>query len=188
MIIDKSFSKSELVEIINELNLRITHSHADNKKELQDKIIEHVKKKNIKIDDDNMFNIKTRDGLIFFLTNKNPKKTLNIKEKQQVMNIAKNVINYCKRGYCIEFSTYDNFKDLCDDVDFIKQFGDIPSCRRACKLMNKDDKVRADRFLPLISPQVQRQLNEKKILKQKYSPYIIIRHSTPDNRIIITFD
>ena len=66
MIIDKSFSKSELVEIINELNLRITHSHQDNKRELQFKIIEHVKKKHIKIDDNNMFNIKTRDGLIFF--------------------------------------------------------------------------------------------------------------------------
>ena len=187
MIIDKSFSKSELVEIINELNLRIVHSHADNKKQLQDKIIEHVKKKNIKIDADNMFNIKTRDGLIFFLTNKNPKKTLNVKEKQQVMNIAKNVINYCKRGHCLEFSTYDSFTDLCDDVDFIKQFGDIPSCRRACRLMNKDENVRGDRFIPLVSPQVQRQLDEKKIMKSEYSP-IIIKRATPEDPIILYFD
>ena len=188
MIIDKSFSKSELVEIINELNLRITHSHADNKKELQDKIVEHVKKKNIKIDNDNIYNIKTRDGLIFFLTSKNPKKTLNIKEKNQVMQIAKNIINYCKRGHCLEFSTYDSFTDLYDDCDFIKMYGDIPSCRRACKLMNKDEKVRGDRFIPLISPQVQRELDEKKQLKLKYSPYIIIRRSTPENPIVVRFE
>jgi len=188
MIIDKSFSKGELVELINDLNLRITHSHADNKKQLQDKIVEHLKKKNIKIDEDNLFNIKTRDGLIFFLTNKNPKKTLNIKEKQDVMRIAKNIINYCKRGHCLQFSTYDRFKDLCDDVDYIKQFGDIPSCRRACRLMNQDENVNPNRFIPLLSPQVQRHLDEKKILKQKYTPHIIIRHATPDNPIIVSFE
>ena len=188
MIIDKSFSKGELVEVINELNLRIVHSHADNKKQLQDKIVEYLKNKNIKIDEDNIFNIKTRDGLIFFLTNKNPKKTLNIKEKQDVMRIAKNIINYCKRGHCLEFSTYNNFKDLIDDCDYIKQFGDIPSCRRACRLMNQDENVRPDRFIALVSPQVQRQLDEKKILKLKYSPHIIIRRATPENPIVVTFD
>ena len=74
MIIHKSHSKTELVEVINELDLKIVHSHANNKRELQDKIIEYIKNKKMDMDPNNLYNIKNRDGLIFFLTNKNPKK------------------------------------------------------------------------------------------------------------------
>jgi hypothetical protein len=188
MIIDKTFSKTELVEIINELDLKIVHSHANNKRELQDKIIEYINNKKMDMDPNNIYNIKTRDGLIFFLTNKNPKKILSIKEKNNVMNIAKNIINYTKQGYQIEASKYETFQDLIDDMHFIKQFGEIPSVRRACRLMNKDDNIGVDKFIPLISPQLKKILDDKKLMKQKYSPKIVIKRSTPTDPIILTFD
>jgi len=48
MIIDKSHSKGDLVDIINDLNLPIVHSHQDNKKDLQIKFQECMKQ-NFKI-------------------------------------------------------------------------------------------------------------------------------------------
>jgi hypothetical protein len=54
------------------------------------------------------------------------------------MQICKNIINYCKGGYNIDnCDIYNNIKDISDDLDYIKQFGDIPSVRRACKLISK---------------------------------------------------
>ena len=104
------------------------------------------------------------------------------------MNIAKNIINYTKQGYQIEASKYETFKDLIDDMHFIKQFGEIPSVRRACRLMNKDDNIGVDKFIPLISPQLKKILDDKKLMKQKYSPMIIIKRSTPEQPILVTFD
>ncbi len=37
MIIDKSHSKADLIDLINLLELKIEFSHADNKKDIQDK-------------------------------------------------------------------------------------------------------------------------------------------------------
>jgi len=38
MIIHKSHSKLDLLEIINDLDLKIVHSHQDNKKDIQEKL------------------------------------------------------------------------------------------------------------------------------------------------------
>lgn len=188
MIIDKSFSKTELIEIITELDLRVINSHRDNKKELQKKLIEFIENEEYEIDLNNSFNIKTKESLIYFLTNKNPKKTLSIKEKNNVMEISKNIINYCKCGHILELSKYDSFKDLCDDLDFVKQFGDIPSVRRACRLMNLDNNIYTNKFTPLVSPHIQKIIDDKKIMKSKHAPFITIKYSTLEDPIIVRFD
>ncbi len=74
-------------------------------------------------------------------------------------------------------------------MDLIKQFGDIPSVRRCCRLMNEDIKAGGRKFNPLISPQVQKDLNEKKTLKGNNTMYIMtIKRATKDNPIIVSFD
>ena len=45
---------------------------------------------------ENYFKIETKDQLIVYLEKQNPKKLLTTKEKNDVMNIAKFIINYCK--------------------------------------------------------------------------------------------
>jgi len=186
MIIHKSHSKADLIDLINNLNLKVVFSHQDNKKDIQDKIVASLYKP-CKIND-NFYNIQNKDGLIKYLTSQNSKKTLTIKQKNAVMMITKHIIQYCKNNYNLEYSKYDHPKDLQDDLDYVKQFGDIPSVRRACKLMNNDPKFTCYNFIPYISPQVQKVLDEKKAIKKTNYNILTIRRSTPDNPVLVYFD
>jgi hypothetical protein len=187
MIIHKSHSKTDLIDLINLLNLPVVFSHQDNKKDIQEKI-EKMIIKDITIKK-NYFNIENKIQLKEYLINKNPKKTLTTKEKNNVMSIAKYILQYAKSNYNLEGSKYSSLKEIEDDIDYIKQFGDIPSVRRCCRLLNLDISFADKHFKPLISPQVQQDLEEKKIQKQVISNYKLkIRYSTPEDPIIITFD
>ena len=186
MIIHKTHSKNDLIDLINLLDIPIVFSHQDNKKNIQDKLLE-VLKTNFKIKK-NFYNIENKDGLKVFLANQNPKKSLTIKEKNDVMKIAKNIINYCKSGYMLEGSSkYNSHKDIQDDMDYIKQFGDIPSVRRCCKLLKNDPNFNSS-FNPLISPQVQKELEDKRISKQVFMYCLKIKRATPEEPIIVSFD
>ena len=185
-MIHKSHSKNDLIDLINYLGLPIVFSHQDNKKNIQDKIKDCLRKDfEIK---DNYFKIETKDQLIVYLEKQNPKKLLTTKEKNDVMNIAKFIINYCKAGYDINCSKYNDIKEIIDDMDYIKQFGDIPSVRRCCKLLKNDMKLTGITFKPYISPQVQKTLDDKKITKSIQYTNIKIRHSTPEDPIIVYFN
>jgi len=185
-MIHKSHSKTDLIDLINDLLLDIHFSHQDNKKNLQDKFIEFMKTQfSIK---KNFYNINDKDELIQYLKNPNPKKTLTIKEKNDVMMICKHIIQYCKNNFDLSLCKYKNYQDLIDDMDYIKQFGDIPSVRRCCRLMNEDVKTGGVKFIPLISPQVQRDLDEKKTIKSRTLEILIIRRAEPGEKILVNFD
>lgn len=186
MIIHKSHSKTDLIELINDLNLNIHFSHQDNKKNIQDKFIEFIKGSlDIK---KNFYNINDKDELIQYLKNPNPKKTLTIKEKNNVMLICKHIIQYCKNNYDLSLCKYNKYQDLIDDMDYVKQFGDIPSVRRCCRLMNEDVKAGGVKFKPLISPQVQRDLDEKITIKSRTMDILTIRRAKPGEMIVVPFD
>lgn len=187
MLIHKSFSKTDLIDLINTLELKIVFSHQDNKKDIQKKILDLLKKPLCKIKP-NFYHIETKDGLMLYLQNQNPKKSLSIKEKNSVMMLCKHIIQYCKNHHDLEYTKYKDIKDLQDDMDFIKQFGDIPSVRRCCRLMNEDPKFSGYKFIPLISPQVKKDLDEKKTVKKTHYNKLKIRYSTPDNPVIVYFD
>jgi len=184
--IHKSHSKTDLIDYINDMSLPIVFSHQDNKKNIHDKYIQLLKDRNFTIGK-NFYNIDSIDSLINYLENTNPKKTLSIKEKQNVMLICKHIINYCKNNYDIESSKYNSMVDIIDDMDFIKQFGDIPSVRRCCRLMNKHPSLSLD-FLPLLSPQCKKVLDEKKQCNKSMNNVgLTIRRATPDNPILVIF-
>ena len=164
-MIHKSFSKQDLIHIINSLNVPIIFNHSINKKELHDKLISyyHDKEEDEKKD--------------------NPKKFINIKEKNNIMNICKSIIKYCNNKYDLNYTTYNSLDDIVDDMHYIKQYGDIPSVRRCCKLMNKCCKIK-DTFKPLISPQVKQMLEEKMISKKQVIHCLTIKRGN----IIVRFD
>ena len=171
MIIHKSHSKLDLLEIINDLDLKIVHSHQDNKKDIQEKLKNFCEKEDDFIfKTGNIYHIKNYYDLKFFLINPNPKKKISIKEKKVVMFIAKNIINYCLHGKVLEWSPYyTDHQQITDDLHYIKQFGDIPSVRRACALMNMT-LTPENHFHPLISPQVQAKMIIKKTHKWEMKP------------------
>ena len=187
MLIHKSHSKTDLIDLINDIGLPIVFSHQDNKKNIQDKYIKLISDGGFTIKQ-NFYNIETIDGLINYLEKCNPKKPLSIKEKQNVMLICKYIINYCKNGYNLENSKYGSLNDIIDDMDFIKQFGDIPSVRRCCRLMNKHPSL-DNEFKPLLSPKCKKVLEEKMDSnKSKVNSGLTIRRSTPDNPVVVIFD
>ena len=90
--------------------------------------------------------------------------------------ICKHIIRYCKNDFNISTSLYYNdIKDINDDMDYIKQFGDIPSVRRCCRLMNTQRK-HIDQYIPIISPQVQKQLDDKEIFKTNHDSKLRIKN------------
>ena len=163
--IDKSHSKTDLINIINSVNVPIVLSHQSNKKQIQDKLSELFKENKNLIFGDNVYNIGTLKELRIYISNPNPKKTISVKDKQTIMSICKEVVKYCKNKYLIEKSNYTNLRDLEDDLRWITLFGDLPSVRRACKLMNQNPE-RSQNWIPSISPQVKKILEDKERAKK----------------------
>ncbi len=163
-MIHKTHSKTDLIELINTLDLPVINSHQDNKKSIQLKLLQ-VLGKDLTFTD-NVYKIHNTNELRAYLMNTNPKKSLNVKEKKDLMMICKKIIHYCLNGYCLYKSQYNTLQEIEDDMLYIKQFGDLPSVRRACRLMN-DNIMSKTTYEPLISPQVKKQLEEKERLKNK---------------------
>ncbi len=186
-MIHKSFSKQDLIHIVNSLNVPVIFNHSINKKELQDKLIDYYHVDNEDIKRDNVYNIESKQDLFIYLQKGNPKKKINIKEKNNIMSICKSIIKYCNNKYDLNYTSYNSLEDIIDDMNYIKGYGDIPSVRRCCKLMNKCCKIKHT-FKPLISPQVKQMLEEKYISKRQIIQCLTIKRSTPENPIIITFN
>jgi glycosylphosphatidylinositol transamidase (GPIT) subunit GPI8 len=67
------------------------------------------------------------------------KKTKHIEEEK----IIKNIAYYCtKCNYLIDFSNYDNLKDIIKDANRIRYFGNEPAVRRVIRLLNNDNKIK----------------------------------------------
>jgi len=185
--IDKTHSKTDLTELINNLNLDIKFSHQDNKSDIQHKLLVVIKDKKLTVQD-NFYGIKNRDDLILYLKNPNPKKILSIKQKADVMKICKSIIQYCNNDFNLSCCDYNSQKEIEDDMDYIKQFGDISSVRRCCRLLKDDVKMCGKKFIPLISPQVKKILDEKNKIRKIYPYKLTVKHSTPESPIIVYFD
>ena len=166
--IDKSHSKTDLIDIINSINLPIIFSHQHNKRNIQEKIEELFESKEELSFEPNHYNINTIKDLQIYVSNPNPKKVLSVKDKATVMSICREICKYCKNKYIIEKTNYKNITDLHDDMRYIIMYGDLPSVRRAAKLMNKNiEKIQE--WIPIISPQVKKQLIEKEKSKNIFS-------------------
>ena len=187
MDIHKTHSKADLIDFINLLHIPVKFSHHDNKKVIQLKL-KDILKDTFKIKG-NYHHIIDKQGIADFLTQQNPKKSLTIKQKNDVMLIAKYIINYCKNDFNIQQSNrYDSHKEIQDDMDYIKQFGDIPSVRRCCRLLKDDPAFHTIKFNPIVSDQIQKILNDKKVNKSYQGILLKVKYATPENPIFVSFD
>ena len=161
--ISKTHSKQDLLDIVNTLNLKITISHGDCKKDIQTKYYDYLSNKNDNITyEKNAYNINDKISLQSYLINKTPKKILNVKDKKAVMSICKNIISYCNNSFWLPSNNYETEKEIQDDMLFIIQFGDLPSVRRCCRLMNSNPmKSPTTTYDPIVSPEIQKELQEK---------------------------
>ena len=172
--IHMSHSRKELLDIIRVFNLPISNKNDKNKKQLQDAIVEVVRYLSNVTPEDEYFFINSKEELIDYLVKQNPAKTLTIKEKTDVMLIAKKLIGYSRNGYYLLPSGYMDTVDVYKDASYISKFPEIPSVRKAIELINNDPKLR-DRIEMVIPRRVKKQLEKRKKVKQQSIP-LYIKH------------
>ncbi len=180
--IHMTHSRKELLDIIRVFKLPITNKNDKNKKQLQDAIIEVVRFLDSVCSEQEYFFINCKEELIEYLIKQNPAKTLTIKEKQDVMMIAKKLISYARNNYFLLPSGYMDTIEVYKDTTYIAKFPEIPSVRKAVDLINKDPKIR-DKIEMVIPRRVKKQLEKRKAVKQANTPLYIKR-----GEFILTFD
>ncbi len=183
-MINKTHSKQELIDLINELDIKnIELSHSDSKADTHAKIIAYMDENKTDRFESNVYKISDSHDLRVYLYNKNPKKSLSVKEKAVVIGICKEITRFGKSNYIVENTRYDSIKELEDDMMYIIQFGDLPSVRRAVKIMNENIQ-RTRHWECVISPQMKKILEDKEAQKKSSSYHATFRRG----EFHITFD
>lgn len=179
MIIHKTHSKKDLIEIFKTLKIYFDNqsSKCDIMKEIDEKI------------DDCQYNkeIKNKTELIDYLKNETSKQRPNINEKKRIMLLSKKIIKYCNNDCMLNESTFESHESCYNSLISICKWGDIPSVRRACKLYNKSSK-KINHINPKISPSVERDIINKRLIKKVYITSLKIKHATKENPIVVKFD
>jgi len=165
MIIHKTHSKAELVNIIVNYNIDINNPVKYRKIELSAILVKSLQLIDNIIPVPNMPFL-TLIELKEYLVNINPKKTLTIKQKNEIVMKCKKIKHYCDNSYCLNNSFFSSQDELQEDIDLIKGFGIIPSVRLAIKKYNANENLN-DKVQVYIPDYIQRELNYKKKLKNK---------------------
>ena len=184
MSIHKSQSKQELIDIINDLQIsNIELSHSDSKSDTQSKILTYLNDYKEDTNPESVFKIRSSQELAIYLMNPNQKKNLSVKDKSVVMSICKEITKFAKCNYIVENTRYSTLQELNDDMMYITQYGDLPSVRRAVKLMNENVQ-RTRHWSCVISPQMKKVIEEKENQKNSISYHATFRRG----EFIVSFD
>ena len=181
--IHNSHSKKTLCEIIEIFNLNIVDYKKLNKQQLSKKILYGLSVVEVIPEDNDFYFIKNKIELIDYLINPDSSKTLTVKQKEEVMELAKYIIMYCKNGYYLSHSPFIDFDEMVEKAIYISNYGDIPSVRKAVDSLNKDVKL-INKIKLIMSSKCKKKLQRKKRLKQKFQGGLTVKRGC----YIITFD
>jgi len=179
MLIDKSHSKKDIV------NLFKNHGVIIDDELTKSNIVNNIEFyiKDFKYDD----YIKNCTELKEYLKNVSPKQRPNGTLKSEIMFKAKKIIKWGKNDYILDGATYMNKEDPYNDIMFIYKWGDLPSVRRACRFYNLSNCCQ-NHINPIITKEVQDELNNNKLIKQQIIYKLKIRRATKENPILVIFD
>ena len=181
--IHQSHSRKELFDVIKMFKLPVTNKHDKNKKQLSEAIVQVIDFLDIIEPEQEYFFVDSKEQLIIYLKNQNPAKNLTIKEKDDVMIVAKKIIAYGRNNYYLMPSGYMDTTHIHSDAKYISKFPEIPSVRRAVEIFNKDPKCR-EKIEIILPRRVKKQLERKKKVKQMNSIPLFIKRG----KFIVTFD
>ncbi len=182
-MINKSFSKGDMLDIIRQFNLDIPNCNNMDKIKLSITLWSYIHNlKEIEPDRD-IYLIENKEELINYLSTQNPDKILSVKEKTKLMNFCKEVIVYCTNGYNIDCSIFNSIEEIHIPTRDIAIHGDIPSVRRAIRLLNNDPKL-SEVIEPIISNKMKKKIELKK--KKKVKKYYGL--ISKEGEFLITFD
>ena len=99
-------------------------------------------------------------------------------ENIKISIIVKKLVNYCKScSYELTYSLYENIEEVIEDCKYISKFGNIPTVRRAVKLVNLDNKIK-DKIKPVISHKVKRNMILKEQAIKDLNPHFSIKRGS----------
>jgi len=169
-MIHKSFTKKDLIDIIQAYDIPIDDPKQYSKSELSITLTE------ILVNEDYQINYSTdypeffkNEDLTSYLSVPKSNEELNYKEKSEMIQKAKKLINYARNGYMISFTDYLSHDAIYQDGIIVANHCDIPTCRRAIDELNKDPKIR-NKIEKQISPKIMKTLQQKKINKDELNP------------------
>jgi len=175
IIIDKSHSKLDLIELFNSLSVFIPRRLI--KQEIIGNIPEYIS--NAKYND----KVKDVSELIDILKSKTKKQRPNLKLKNLIMLKAKKVVKYCSDNYKLSDSTYLSHEDVYHDVMFIASYGDISTVRKACNLYN-DSPFCINHINPILSDDKVKEISNKRIIKKNK----VFGLKSKKGKVILTFN
>jgi len=181
--IHTSHSKKTLCEIVEIFELNVVEYSKLNKQQLSKQLLYQLSViDQIKPDNDYYF-IKDKQELIEYLTNPDCSKTLSVKEKDEVMELSKYIIMYCKNGFYLSHSPFLDWDDMIEKAKHISQYGDIPSVRRAIELLNRDRKLN-QKIEVMMSSRCKKQLQRKEKQRQKFVGGLKVKRG----KFVLNFD
>jgi len=179
MLVDKSHSKKDIVNLFKKHGVIIDDKLS--KGNIVKDIELYIKK--FQYND----KIKNETELKDYLKNTSPKQRPNTQQKSEIMFKAKRIIKWAKNDYIFDGATYTNSDDPYNDIMSIYMWGDLPSVRRACRMYNNCLYCK-NHVNPIITTEVEEELQNHKFIKQEIMYKLHIRKATVDNPILITFD
>tara|TARA_R100001244_G_scaffold116645_1_gene86753 strand:- start:309 stop:881 length:573 start_codon:yes stop_codon:yes gene_type:complete len=148
MVVHNTHPKRDLIEIVELFEIFTIEDYRDlSKKSLASQLwteILKIKCHNptyIQPDSDNYF-VDDVSDLIQYLRKPSPNQLCSKYQREVVNDKVKNLIFYSIHcAYSIPSSNYECMDDIREDASYIRTYGDIPSVRRALRLLNKDIKM-----------------------------------------------
>jgi len=169
-MIHKTFTKKDLLEIIQTYDIPIEDPKQYNKNDLSMNLTELLITEDFEInfspDYPDFFK---NEDLIEYLSLPKSNEELNYQEKSEMIQKAKKLINYARNGFMLSFTEYISHDDLYQDGIIVANHCDIPTCRRAIDELNKDPKIR-NKIEKQITPKIKKKLDQKKINKEELQP------------------
>ena len=173
-MINKTFSKGDLLEIISTFAIDIPNANHMDKLRLSITLWSELNNREEIPPDNEIYMINNLSELKEYLQKPNPDKILSVKQKQKIMRFTKEVIIYCNNGFNLDYSIFKSYEEIHIPMKDISVHGDIPSVRRAINLLNTDPNLK-EKIEPVISNNVKKQLEKKKKKKIKRYYGLIVK-------------
>ena len=169
-MIDKSFTKKDVIEIIQTYDMPIDDPKQHNKNELNTILTELLVTEDFQISFSSDYpDFFKNEDLIEYLSVPKSNEELNYKDKSDMIQKAKKLINYARNGYMLSFTDYLSHDIIYQDGIIVANHCGIPTCRRAIDELNKDPKIR-NKIEKQITPKIKKKLQQKKINKEELNP------------------
>lgn len=186
-MIHYTHSKDDLILICNIFELEIEGMYSLSKPTLQKKVWSEINQLKQILPEKEYFNVNNKKELLDYLEAPCENNNLSVREKKKVITIAKLITIYCREGYYECRPHFIDFAHLYQSAEYIAQFGDVSSVRKAIEKLNLDSRVEPKIELKMSRRKKIMYENQKRLSVNQFKhPYV--KHASKGKPFIVRFD